>query len=447
MHVFIKDFGAHVDEEVVVRGWVYNMRSSGKIAFLQLRDGSGFTQAIVSQHDAPEPVWEAVGTLTIETSVEISGVVSKHPKKEEYELQVRDVKVLHLAEEYPIGKKEHGPDFLLNNRHLWLRAPRQWAIQRIRHTIFYAIHEHLASEGFTRFDTPILTPTSCEDTTELFEMDYFPKENSGTSELSEDGTEMSVHDKAYLTQSGQLYSEAAIFSLGRVFDFGPVFRAEKSKTRRHLTEFWMMDAEIAFADWKENMDVQERMVQAIIKTVLERNQQELQILERDTSKLEACLVPFARMTHAEAVAKLQSMGSDIQPDQDMGADDETMLMQEFTTPLFIEKYPAKVKAFYMKPDPEDSSRVLCSDLLAPEGYGEVIGGSERIADYDLLVAKMAEFNLDRKPFEWYLDLRRYGSVPHAGFGIGLERTVAWICGLKHVRETIPFPRMINRLTP
>ncbi len=437
MHALIKDFSSHVGEEVTVRGWVYNLRSSGKISFLQLRDGSGFAQAIVAQPDTPETVWDVVGSLTVESSVEVTGVVSKHPKKEEYELQVQDVKLLQLAEEYPIGKKEHGPDFLLNNRHLWLRSPRQWAIQRIRHTIFMAIHEHLGEEGFTRFDTPILTPTSCEDTTELFEMDYFAK----------DGEEMSIGDKAYLTQSGQLYSEAAIFSLGRVFDFGPVFRAEKSKTRRHLTEFWMMDAEMAFADWRDNMDVQERLVHAIIKAVLEKRGQELSILERDPSVLESCLVEFPRLTHAEAVEKLQGLGSDIKPDEDLGGDDETLLMEQYKMPIFVERYPAKVKAFYMKPDPEDDSLVLCSDMLAPEGYGEIIGGSERIADYDLMVAKMAEFNLDQEPFEWYLDLRKYGSVPHSGFGLGLERTVAWVCGLKHVRETIPFPRLMNRLTP
>lgn len=430
MHTLIRDFSKNVEQEVVFRGWVHNLRSSGKIAFLQIRDGSGFSQAIVSQTEVADPVWEAVGQLTIESSVEITGVVSKHPKKEEYELQVRAIEVLQIADEYPIGKKEHGPDFLLNNRHLWLRSTRQWAIQRIRNTVINATYQHLNEEGFIKIDAPILTPTSCEDTTELFELDYF-----------DEGT------KAYLTQSGQLYIESAIFAHGRVFDFGPVFRAEKSKTRRHLTEFWMMDAEIAFADWEDNMDIQEGLMHAIVKAVLEQNAHELELLERDTGILKSSLQPFERMTHADAVKKLQGMGSDITADADLGADDETLLTEGLDRPIFITKYPAKIKAFYMKPDPEDATRALCSDLLAPEGYGEIIGGSERIADYDELVKRMEEFKLDRAPFEWYLDLRRYGSVPHSGFGYGLERIVAWVSGTKHVRETIPFPRMINRLNP
>ncbi len=435
MQTFIKDFSTKVDQEVTVRGWVYNLRSSGKIAFLQIRDGSGFAQAIVSQHDVADPVWEAVQSITMESSVEIFGTVSKHPKKDEYEIQVQDVQVIHVAEEYPIGKKEHGPDFLLNNRHLWLRSPRQWAIQRVRNAIIHATYAHFNEHGYIKIDAPILTPTSCEDTTELFELDYFPNENSEKAST------------AYLTQSGQLYIESAIFSHGRVFDFGPVFRAEKSKTRRHLTEFWMMDAEAAFVGYEENMDIQEALMHAIITYLLEHCQYEFDLLERDTAPLEKALEPFVRMTHEEAVKKLQSLGSDIKADEDLGADDETLLMHEYDVPLFVTKYPAKIKAFYMQPDPKDDSRVLCSDLLAPEGYGEIIGGSERIHDYDLLMKKMKEFDLDPEPFEWYLDLRKYGSVPHSGFGYGLERIVAWMCGLQHVRETIPFPRMINRLNP
>lgn len=431
MHTSISELATHIDEEVVIRGWVFNLRSSGKIAFLQLRDGTGFTQAIVSQHEVADPVWEAAQSLTMESSLAVTGVVSKHPKKEEYELQVRDIEVYQVAEEYPIGKKEHGPDFLLNQRHLWLRSRRQWAIQRIRHTIIMATYAHLSEQGFLKFDAPILTPTSCEDTTELFELEYF-----------DEGA------KAYLTQSGQLYSEAGIFAHGRVFDFGPVFRAEKSKTRRHLTEFWMMDAEAAFVNWQENMDIQESLVKAILTAVIERNRPELELLERDITRLERCRdADFVRMTHAQAVAELQGMGSDIQTDEDLGADDETMLMEKYDVPVFIEKYPAKVKAFYMQPDPEDETRVLCSDLLAPEGYGEIIGGSERIHDLELLKQKMTEFGLEQEPFEWYLDLRRFGSVPHSGFGYGLERLVAWTTGTKHVRETIPFPRLLNRLNP
>ncbi|MDP3970943.1 MAG: asparagine--tRNA ligase, partial [bacterium] len=404
--------------------------SSGKIAFLQIRDGSGFTQAIVNRADVADDVWQGVEQLTDESSLAVIGIVSKHPKKEEYELQVSAIEIVQVAgEDYPISKKEHGPDFLLEKRHLWLRSPKQWAIQRIRNSVINATYQHLNNEGFIKIDAPILTPTSCEDTTELFEIEYFDE------------------GKAFLTQSGQLYIEAAMFSHGKVFDFGPVFRAEKSKTRRHLTEFWMMDAEAAFVEHIGNMQIQEDLVKAIIKHVLENNQEELAILERDVTALEKCLAPFPRITHADAVAKLQELGSDIQPDQDLGADDETTLTKEYETPIFIEKYPAKVKAFYMQPDPSDETRVLCSDLLAPEGYGEMIGGSERIHDYDLLVQKMKEFNLPREPFEWYLDLRKYGSVPHSGFGYGLERITGWISGVKHIRETIPFPRMINRIIP
>ncbi|MBI2411448.1 MAG: asparagine--tRNA ligase [Candidatus Kerfeldbacteria bacterium] len=429
-HSTIFAFSKHVGEEVTFRGWVYNLRSSGKIAFLQIRDGSGFAQAIVSETAVPAPVWESTQKLTIESSVELTGTVSKHPKKEEYELQVSGLTVLQIAQEYPIGKKEHGPDFLLNERHLWLRAGTQWAIQRVRNTIINATYEYLNKEGYIKIDAPVLTPTSCEDTTELFELNYFDE------------------GKAYLTQSGQLYLEAAMFSHGRVFDFGPVFRAEKSKTRRHLTEFWMMDAEAAFVDYIGNMDIQEGLMKYIVAAVLERNVVELGVLERNVAPLQTAVTkPFVRITHAEAVEKLHVLGSDIAADDDLGADDETILTQQYDVPMFIMKYPAKVKAFYMKPDPEDSSRVLCSDLLAPEGYGEIIGGSQRIDDYDLLVRKMEEFNLPRAPFEWYLDLRKYGSVPHSGFGYGLERITAWITGTKHIRETIPFPRMINRITP
>ncbi len=429
MYTRITQFADQVDQQVSIAGWVYNLRSSGKIAFLQVRDGSEFCQAIVSQPEVATDVWEKVQQITIETSVILTGTVSKHPKKEEYELQVSDVELVHVAEEFPIGKKEHGPDFLLNQRHLWLRSPKQWAIQRVRNTIINATYEYLNGDGFTKIDAPILTPTSCEDTTELFEMDYFDL------------------GKAYLTQSGQLYIEAAIFSHGRVFDFGPVFRAEKSLTRRHLTEFWMMDAEMAFTDYEGNMDVQEQLVQHIVKSVLEKNRAELELLERDIPALEKTLQPFVRMTHKEAVEKLQAMGSDIQADEDLGADDETILTKEFDTPIFVTKYPAKVKAFYMQPDPEDETRVLCADLLAPEGYGEIIGGSQRIHDYDLLKTKMLQAGLEIEPFEWYLDLRKYGSVPHSGFGYGLERLVTWITGNKHIRESIPFPRNPHRLNP
>ncbi len=428
--VLIRNLAQYVDQTVTIQGWMYNKRSSGKIAFLQVRDGSGFTQAVVVKEQVSVAVWTKIEQLTLESSIRLTGIVTKHPKQESYELQVTAVEVVHLAAiDFPIGKKEHGPDFLLEQRHLWLRSPKQWAIQRIRNSVINATYQHLNSDGFIKIDAPILTPTSCEDTTELFEMEYFDE------------------GKAYLTQSGQLYIEAAIFSHGRVFDFGPVFRAEKSKTRRHLTEFWMMDAEMAFVDYIGNMDIQEQLIQAIIRYVLKYNKFELQLLERDSSKLEKCLQPFQRIEHSEAVKQLQRLGSDIAVEDDLGADDETMLTQQYDVPVFVMKYPAKIKAFYMKPDPQDPTRALCSDLLAPEGYGEIIGGSERIADYDQLVQRLEEYKLPRTAFEWYLDLRKYGSVPHSGFGYGLERITAWISGTKHIRETIPFPRMINRIYP
>lgn len=430
MDTLISKFPSHVGETVTIKGWAYNVRSSGSIAFLQIRDGSGFTQAVVAKQNADEASWNAAIETTIESSVVVTGTVSKHPKQEGvYELQATSVTLLQKAEEYPIGKKEHGPDFLLDNRHLWLRAPAQWAIQRVRDTIIQATYDWMHEHDYIKIDAPIFTPNACEGTTELFEVDYFEDQ------------------KAYLTQSGQLYLEAAIASVGRCFDFGPVFRAEKSKTRRHLTEFWMMDAEAAFVDHEGNMKVQEELVSFIVKRVLETRQQELKLLERDTKPLENVTAPFYRLTHAEAVAKLKEMGSDIGEMDDLGADDETLLTKQYDKPIFIEKYPTAVKAFYMKRDPADPSRVLNSDLLAPEGYGEIIGGSQREESYDELLKRIQEHNLPEAAFKWYLDLRKYGAVPHSGFGYGLERLVAWICGLQHVRETIPFPRLINRLEP
>lgn len=426
---FIKNFGQHLGEEVTLGGWIYNFRSSGKISFLQIRDGSGFTQGIVAKASVGDEIFSRAASVTIETSAWITGIVSKHPKKEEYELQVTDLKLLQVAEEYPLGKKDHGPDFLLNKRHLWLRSQRQWAIQRIRHSLSYAAYEWLDQNSFLRIDSPILTPAACEGTTTLFEVPYFDL------------------GKAYLSQSGQLYLEAAIFGHGRCYDFGPVFRAEKSKTRRHLTEFWMMDAEAAFVEHKENMEIQEQLVCHMIQYVLKRNENEFKMLERDTAPLEKIKPPFLRMTHAETIVFLQTKGSKISPNDDLGGEDETLLSEGHDKPIFIEKYPAVVKAFYMKRDPNDESRVLCSDLIAPEGYGEIIGGSQREEDISLLLKRLEEHNLPKEAFDWYLDLRRYGSVPHSGFGFGLERIVAWVCKLDHVRETIPFPRMIYRMNP
>lgn len=429
--VFIKDLKNHVGEEVTIKGWMYNKRGSGKLCFLQLRDGSGTVQGIVSAEVVSSDVFKIAEELKMEASLIVKGEVSKHPKHEDlFELQVTSIHVLqNPIEDYPISKKEHGPDFLLNNRHLWLRSPKQRAIQVIRNTIINATYEYLNSQGFIKIDSPILTPAACEGTTTLFEVDYF-----------EEG-------KAYLSQSGQLYLEAVIFSVGRCFDFGPVFRAEKSKTRRHLTEFWMMDAEAAFVEHDENLKIQEGLVCHIVKKVLELNQAELGILERDVEPLKKISAPFIRKTHAEVVSELRGMGSDIKDDDDLGGDDETILTKKYDKPIFVEKYPAKVKAFYMKRDPENPDVALCADLLAPEGYGEIIGGSQREDDYDVLIERVEEHKLPREAFEWYLDLRRYGSVPHSGFGFGLERIVGWLCGLDHVRETIPFPRMISRIYP
>ncbi len=427
----ISKFKDHVDKEVTIQGWMYNKRGSGKIYFLQLRDGSGETQGVVEASSVSEEVMQKADQLTLESSVKVTGTVSKHPKKEDvYELQVSDIEIVSLCDdEYPIGKKEHGVDFLLDHRHLWLRSNKQVAIQRIRNTIVNATYEYLNKEGFIKIDSPIFTPNACEGTTELFEVDYF-----------EEG-------KAYLSQSGQLYLEAAIFGMGRCFDFGPVFRAEKSKTRRHLTEFWMMDAEAAYVEHEENMKIQEDLITYIVKTVLERNKKDLQTLERDVEPLKKVEAPFIRKTHAEVVKELREMGSDIKENHDLGGDDETMLTKKYDKPIFVEKYPAEVKAFYMKRDPADPTRALCTDLLAPEGYGEIIGGSQREDDYQTLVDRIKEHNLPMEAFSWYLDLRKYGSVPHSGFGFGLERLVTWICGLDHVRESIPFPRMIYRLSP
>ncbi|MEK7105254.1 MAG: asparagine--tRNA ligase [Patescibacteria group bacterium] len=430
-YTMIDQIGAKVGQEVELKGWAYNFRSSGKIFFLQLRDGSGRVQVVYSAAELSPEQWEALQTIRIESSVIVRGVVKAEPRSASgFEIQGVSFEAIQIpTDDFPIGKKEHGPDFLLDERHLWLRSEKQWAIQRVRNTIINATYEYFNQSGYIKIDAPILTPTSCEGTTELFEMDYFDL------------------GKAYLSQSGQLYIEAAIMSFGKVFDFGPVFRAEKSKTRRHLTEFWMMDAEHAFVEHEGNLRIQEELICHIVKCVLEKNRRELTILERDISALEKIQAPFVRMTHAEAVAKLHELGSDIGERDDLGADDETLLTKQYDKPIFVEKYPIEIKAFYMKRDPADPSRVLNADLLAPEGYGEIIGGSQREDNYDWLVARMREQGLPLEPFKWYLDLRKYGSVPHSGFGYGLERITGWLCGVHHIRETIPFPRTINRLNP
>jgi asparaginyl-tRNA synthetase len=430
--VNIVDLEKFVNQEVTINGWVSNFRSSGKIAFWEIRDGSGYIQAILSSNDLSEDKWAEAQKVTQETSVRLTAKVAKHPNPpaggDEYELHVTDFEYYQIAEEYPISKKEHGVDFLMDNRHLWLRSAKQIAIQKIRNTLIQANYDYMAKKDFVKIDAPILTPNACEGTTELFEIDYFD-------------------DKAYLSQSGQLYIESAIFAHNKVFDFGPVFRAEKSKTRRHLTEFWMMDAEMAFSDLDNNMQVQEELIRHMISAVLEKNKAELEILERDIKPLENISKPFHKITHKEAIKMLQKLGSDIKDGEDLGADDETILTKEFDNPLFVTHYPAKIKAFYMKRNAADENLAECVDLLAPEGYGEIIGGSQREDDYDTLLQRLKEEKLSQEDFQWYLDLRKYGSVPHGGFGFGLERIVAWVCGINHVRETIPFPRTINRLKP
>jgi asparaginyl-tRNA synthetase len=425
----IADVAGLVGETVRLEGWVAGHRSSGKISFVELRDGSGFIQCVALHKQLSDDDVRTVSELTLESAVSVRGVVSAHPKREgEYELQLEHIEVLSRAEEYPISKKEHGPDFLLEHRHLWLRSKSQWAVQRIRDAVIRATFDFLHERHFVKIDSPILTSVACEGTTTLFGLDYF-------------GTQ------AYLSQSGQLYLEAAIMAHGRVFDFGPVFRAEKSKTRKHLIEFWMMDAEMAFCDHAQSMQLQEELICHIVQHVLREHRADLAILRRDVEKLEAVQPPFPRVTHKEVVAVLRELGSEITEEADLGAADETLLEEVYDRPLFIERWPAEIKAFYMKRSPEDPGLVLASDLMAPEGFGELIGGSQREDDLDLLLDRMTREGLPVDEFQWYLDTRRYGSVPHSGFGFGLERLVAWISGVRHIRETIPFPRLLNRIKP
>jgi len=496
---YINQLSDHQDKTVTLKGWIYNIRSSKNIHFLEVRDGTGLCQCIVGADNVSEEVFEAAGTLKQESSLEITGKVVKDDRSVGgYELHVSDMKIIQIAENYPITPKEHGVEFLMENRHLWLRSRRQWAAMQVRNTIQFAIHRFFQQEGFIQMDAPIFTANAAEGTTTLFETDYFD-------------------EKAYLTQSGQLYGEAMAMAHGKIYTFGPTFRAEKSKTRRHLTEFWMIEPEMAFYDLDMNMELAEKMLQFIIRTVLEEKKAELDILERDTTLLEkAAAEPYKRISYTEAVNQLKSdktaqmldeMESDrteelasikkeleeikkehgsakkwrkVQIDQrikeiharidqieedlrnipewkesarnfdwgnDFGGSDETILTMQYDTPLIIHRYPAEVKAFYMKRDPEDDKLALAVDVLAPEGFGEIIGGSVREDSLNTLKKRVAEHNLPEEVFKWYLDLRRYGSVPHAGYGLGLERTVAWICGLGHVRETIPFPRMLGRLRP
>ncbi|NLX86291.1 MAG: asparagine--tRNA ligase [Clostridiales bacterium] len=419
----------HEAKEVTIKGWLFNKRSSGKIAFLQIRDGTGFVQGVAVKNELPEDVFNLCKEIGQESSVIVTGIVRKDERAPSgYELSVTDIKPVSLSEEYPITMKEHGIEFLMDHRHLWIRHPRQHAILKIRSQINRAIREFLDGEGFVLIESPIITANSCEGTTNLFELNYFDQ-------------------KAYLSQTGQLYNEAAAIAFGKVYSFGPTFRAEKSKTRRHLNEFWMIEPEMAYYDHKANMELQERLIEYIVSSVLENCSMELKTLKRDVSRLEKVKAPFPRITYDEAVKMLKNNGFDFEWGNDFGAPDETFIAEQFEKPVFVEKFPAKIKAFYMEPDPENSSVILGADLLAPEGYGEIIGGSQRIHDYDLLLRKIKEEGLPLKDYQWYLDLRKYGSVPHSGFGLGLERTVAWICGIDHIRETIPFARTLNRVTP
>jgi asparaginyl-tRNA synthetase len=427
--VYLKHIGQHVGSEVEIRGWLYNKRSSGKILFLIIRDGTDLIQGVVVKSEVPQEVFEGAKRLTQESSLIVRGVVREEPRAVSgYELAVTDLEIVQLAEEYPITPKEHGVEYLLDRRHLWLRSRKQHAIMLVRNELIKATRKFFDERDFVLIDAPILTPASVEGTTTLFETDYFD-------------------DKAYLSQSGQLYMEAAAMAFGKVYCFGPTFRAEKSKTRRHLMEFWMIEPEMAFYDQEDNMKLQEEYVSYLVQHVLEHCQKELAVLERDITKLEKVVPPFPRLSYDQAVEMLQKNGSDIQWGEDLGAPDETIIANHFDKPVFIYGFPTEIKAFYFKPDPQRPEIVLGSDLLAPEGYGEIIGGGERIADLDLIVQRIREHNLPEEHYQWYIDLRKYGSVPHSGFGLGLERTVAWICGLAHLREAIPFPRMLNRIYP
>ena len=428
--VRIADLRQHADERVTVQGWVMTTRSSGKIAFLVLRDGSGYLQCVVSKKEVPEAVWQGVQALTQETSVAVEGVVRAEPRSPGgYELGVSDLRVLGPSVDFPIGPKEHGTQFLFEHRHLWLRSRRQVAIARVRHEVEQAIRDFFYDRGFTLVDTPILTGAIGEEAGHLFATDYFDL------------------GKAYLAQTGQLYVEAAAAALGKVYCFGPTFRAEKSKTRRHLTEFWMVEPEVAFADSSENMRLQEEFVSYLVSRALDRRQEELKELERDTAPLERVVPPFPRISYTEAVARVNALGSELTWGSDLGGDDETLLAKEYDRPVFVYNYPKQVKAFYMKENPDDPRTVLNDDCLAPEGYGEIIGGSQREDDHDRLLARILAQGLDPRAYQWYLDLRKYGTFVHSGFGLGLERTVAWICGIPHIREAIAFPRQIHRLYP
>lgn len=442
--VRIKNIKDYVDQEVTLKGWLYNMRSSGKLMFPEIRDGSGIIQGVVVKSEVPEEVWEKFGSLTQESSVIVKGKVTKHPKKDDvFELQVSDIEVIQIAEPYPISPKEHGIDFLMDRRHLWLRSKRQVAIMRVRNEIIQAIRDYMYKEGFVLFDTPIFTPNACEGTSTLFSTKYFDMGD------------------AYLAQSGQLYAEAGALALGKVYTLGPTFRAENSMTRRHITEFWMMEPEMAYYDLEDDMDLIEDFLEYVVQRVIKNCAKELEELGRDVSKLEKVKKPFPRITYDEAIEILRKRDiplirktdkgeEEIRPfpwGEDFGAPHEEAIVEEFDKPVMVHRWPAEAKAFYMKRDPENDKLVLGVDVLAPEGFGEIIGGSQREEDIEVLKQRINEHGLPMEAFEWYLDLRRFGSVPHSGFGLGIERMVSWICNLEHIREAIPFARRPNRITP
>ena len=431
--IAISDAARHENETVEIAGWLYNMRKSGKIVFPLLRDGTGLMQCVAVKNALPEALFEEIKNLTQESSIIVTGKIRSDARAAGgYEMDIENLQVIQRVSEsdpYPIAPKDHGVEFLMDHRHLWLRSQRQHAIMRVRHTIIKAVRDYFDDRGFTLIDTPIFTPAACEGTTTLFEVNYFDDA------------------KAYLTQSGQLYNEANAMAFGKVYCFGPTFRAEKSKTRRHLTEFWMVEPEMAYADLDEVKRVAEEMIVFVVGRVLEGRRPELKALERDVTKLEAVQSPFPRLSYDDAVKILQEKGSEIQWGGDFGGADETILTQQFDRPILVDRYPSAIKAFYMAPDPDRPEVALGVDVLAPEGYGEIIGGGQRVHDLELLLRRIEEHRLPSDAFDWYLDLRKYGTVPHGGFGMGIERCVAWVCGLEHIRETIAFPRMLYRLRP
>jgi len=427
--VHIEDIAEYKGQSVEIRGWVFNTRKSGKLLFILVRDGTGIIQTVVLRNDVGEKAFSLAKSLTQESSLIVRGIVREDERAPGgYELSIKEIEPIHITKDYPITPKEHGVGFLMNYRHLWIRSRRQNAILRIRAEIISAVRDYLNNKKFVLIDAPIFTPSACEGTTTLFNVDYFGK-------------------PAYLSQSGQLYNEAACMAFGNVYCFGPAFRAEKSKTRRHLTEFWQVEPEMAFAHMEDAMEIAEGMVSYMIERVLENKKKELETIERDVTKLEDIKTPFPRVSYSDAVKKISQLGEEVEWGEDFGSPQETAIANSFNSPFFVHRFPVNVKAFYMRRDPDDEKLTLSFDMLAPEGYGEIVGGGEREYNIDTLLKRIKEYNLPEEAFKWYLDLRRYGTVPHAGFGLGIERTVAWICKLPHIRETIPFPRMLDIVYP